>query len=567
MAALQSLKEGEYCKLRRFNLIPNKKDVVGANPLGCLLYDSCHKIVEAATIIIQQLRLTTFTKMTRQTTSLLFLVLSLLRVSSFSVDGFSPFSRSFGVRQKLFGRIEPLYVTPPKNIVPQHKPIPHKHLFRHYDDISMDCWLRCAEPEQFLLSCGYTRKDIDKMAGEWPALLEKDVHDHVAPHVRFLVKTLQGGTGDLLWASEEDALVKHEDEECPPPEADIPKHQLIVSELAKHAVPVQFFNMRLEKPVAPHHAYLVWQDLPSGEALLAENGKKLMEFLDTCKTSKLDKFIDLCNRWDTSGKVHTAYDIAEFEYAFQEGLVPAARNHLHTGTKCEPGRMVDLLLTHGANHLEDDHHGASLVHWAAGTGNLEGLNALLRASQEDGYSLDEAIITDHVAKDGATPLHWSACGVTSQGVFGTGGHKEVCRFLLDQAGKDLVNEENYSHSTPLEWAAWGGALDVVKMMIEEYGADPHFVSDGNVAHWACAGGSLPVCQYLAEKGVDFLMTNESMGWTPLALAEYAGHRDVVDWLVQNFYSGEPGLAAVDEIMKEVAVAIEKESKKAAGSTV
>jgi hypothetical protein len=154
------------------------------------------------------------------------LFFSILWTSSTHVDGFA--WSTFGVGRKATES----GATPPQTI-PQHRTIPYKHLFRHYDDISMDCWLRCAEPEQFLQSCGYTKEEINEMAAKWPGLLQTDVHDQLAPHVRFIVKAMQGGTGDLMWASEEDALKGHEDEECPPQEDATPRHQLKVSELGK----------------------------------------------------------------------------------------------------------------------------------------------------------------------------------------------------------------------------------------------------------------------------------------------------------------------------------------------
>ena len=74
--------------------------------------------------------------------------------------------------------------------------------------------------------------------------------------------------------------------------------------------------------------------------------------------------------------------------------------------------------------------------------------------------------------------------------------------------------------------------------MEEYGADVHFCSEnGNVAHWACAGGSLAVCQYLADTcNVNSCIPNMAKGWTPLDLASSEGHVDVAEWLVQRFYA-------------------------------
>ena len=314
---------------------------------------------------------------------------------------------------------------------------------------------------------------------------------------------------------------------------------------------------------------MAWQaGLPSGRELLElDHGAKLRELLHVCKTDKLDAFVELSISWDCTHKVHTPLQISEFTHAFHEGLLPAVRNHLHIdttgGMDCDPGQMVELLLSHGANHLEDDHHGASLLHWAAGTGNMKAVQALVQAGQDDGIPIHDVIATDRVAKDGATVLHWAACGVTSQGVFGVGGHLEICRMLLDLGGAELANQTTYSHNTPLEWAAWAGSLDVVKLLIEEYGADPHYVSDsGSVAHWACAGGSLHVCQYLADKcGVDFCIPNKAMGWTPLNLASSEYHPDVAEWLVQRFYqttSEDRGYEDKRTIQDEVATALQDE---------
>ena len=473
-----------------------------------------------------------------------------------------------------------LMVVPPANLGATHrKPTTFKHLFRHYDDISMDCWLRCAEPVAFLKSCGYTTEDIEKLSNKLPALLTKDVHAQLAPHVRFLVKALGGGTGDLMWAPGEEAILNIEDgEECVISDNQIDaaaqQHVLRVSDLGKKAVPVSFFNVRLEKTLAPWHAYLCWQQgLPCGPVLLQDEGAKFRDLLDVCESSNLNDFVKLCNSWETTDKQHTADEISEFEYAFHEGLVPAVRNHIHAYTDCESGQMVELLLSHGANHLEDDHYGASLLHWAAGTGNIRAVRALLEAKKDDGIPSEEAITTDHIAKDGATALHWAAAGVTPQGIFGTDGHAEICRCLLDKAGKKLTRETTYASDAPLAWAAWAGSLDVVKLLVEDYGADPHHCSDGGtVAHWACAGGNLSVCHYLADScGLDFSAPNVSHGMTPMDWASSEGHHKVVEWLSKRFYPGFEAARAEEEedvhdqeaLFQEVAKALKNDVKQSA----
>jgi hypothetical protein len=66
--------------------------------------------------------------------------------------------------------------------VPHRSPLSLPHLFRHYDDISFDSWLRCADPQEFWTSIGYSLEDL-------PAdLREAHVHEQIAPHIRFLVQ-------------------------------------------------------------------------------------------------------------------------------------------------------------------------------------------------------------------------------------------------------------------------------------------------------------------------------------------------------------------------------------------
>ena len=49
--------------------------------------------------------------------------------------------------------------------------------------------------------------------------------------------------------------------------------------------------------------------------------------------------------------------------------------------------MTQNLVQHGANPLERDNRGVSLLHWAAGVGNLDGLKALLPYFDDDDREL------------------------------------------------------------------------------------------------------------------------------------------------------------------------------------
>ena len=100
--------------------------------------------------------------------------------------------------------------------------------------------------------------------------------------------------------------------------------------------------------------------------------------------------------------------------------------------------MIELLLRHGANHLEPDPRtGVLPLHWAAGAGrDVAGVAALLAAhttayqhefnhSQSDQCA--EVLLNEREPKDGATALHWACCGVRSSvRVISSGSREDDC---------------------------------------------------------------------------------------------------------------------------------------------
>ena len=317
----------------------------------------------------------------------------------------------------------------------KQKPQVFKHLFRHNEDISVDCWLRCAEPREFLLSCGYTEAEIDKMSEVYPQLLSLDVHSQLAPKMQFIVHTLGGGDGDLIWAEEE--IFHNEEEECDIKGINSP-HTLRISDKAKSSIPPEFFGTRLERHVGPRHAYLHHFGLPHGRELLMANGKRLKQFLGACSAPPAE-FAMLAIKWAAADSqrlggssvfgaaVHSASRVEQFEEAFRGGLLAAAkreREDLYAALGSTPGEFVELLLGHGANHLEPDRHGASPLSWACGRGNLYGVKALLKSKsqsyRDSACPEAEIVLSTQNPKDGATPLHWAACGIDDN-KFGSGG--------------------------------------------------------------------------------------------------------------------------------------------------
>jgi ankyrin repeat protein len=357
---------------------------------------------------------------------------------------------------------------------------------------------------------GFTAQEVQQMNQTFPPLLELNVQRHLKPKLRFLTETLE---------------LKQ------------------MSEVRQH-VPPQYFGARLERIIAPRHAFLVYYGLFSGRDLILDPNR-WRDFLLACRKPK--QFCALCNQWKremeltagtTSSSPIVIKQIEAFEVLFQRGLMAAARNELCQWNKTWPldhvnissAEMISLLIQHGANPLEQDARGSSLLHWAAGTGHLDNIKVLLS-------HFDKGVF-EETERDGATPLHWASAGANAR-EFGIGGHVDVCRYLLEQAEdtKGLVNQLTKDGNSALMWSSWAASLDVVKLLVRNR-ADP-LVANRNgctVAHWAASGGNLECCRYLHETvGVDFSLRNYG-GNTPLTHAVAFGRADVVEWLHEEVLS-------------------------------
>lgn len=429
---------------------------------------------------------------------------------------------------------------------------PFQHLYRHDDPSHFptyenSTYLSSMGGEEYLLKYGGYETDVVKdMNRTFPPLLDLDVRRHLHPKMRFLKYTI-GGVGEVnnLNASQSNGV------SC----TDQRQMIRLLSNLGRN-VPPQYYGARLERTVAPRHAFLMHMKLPHGPILLKDRGKLLREFLVSSRRTK--QFCALCNTWrrtygyytsDEPGKEKldggesspagsvTPRQVEAFDALFQRGMMAAARDDMDNSNVTQHSRhvnvtsaqMIRLLIKHGGNPVEKDVRGVSLMHWAAGAGNLDGLKELVDALPG---GIEEAVHMK-AGRDGATPLHWAAAGAKPK-EFGCGGHTDMCKFILENCAgdeKNAVNTLTKDGNSVLMWAAWSATLDAVKLLIR-HRADPTAQNRNGctVAHWAASGGNLEVCKYLSETvGVDFKIENYA-GNTPLSHAVAYGRADVVRWL-------------------------------------
>jgi ankyrin repeat protein len=379
-----------------------------------------------------------------------------------------------------------------------------KYLYRH------DYNLNVTDPLTYLMQeGGYTAEQVYDMNRSFPPLLTLSVQRQLHPKMRFLKETLGA----------------HPEEEV--------------------KIPPQYFGARLERILAPRHAFLVYTGLPHGRALFetssteGTNTTLWYDFLLSCRKTK--RFAVLCQSWQRAqGRPATVTpkQIEAFDALFGRGLMSAARNTLVQDGNTWPvdhinitsSHLIRLMIQHGAPVQERDYRGVSLLHWAAGTGNADALQELLP-------HIPDAVWTV-TGRDRATPLHWAAAGATAR-EFGTGGHVEVCRALLAHvpavSAKSYVNQLTLDGNSALMWAAWSGTLETVKLLVRNR-ADADVMNRNGcaVAHWAASGGNVEVCRYLADTvGVDFTVANHG-GNTPLTHAVAFGRASVVEWLRGKF---------------------------------
>jgi ankyrin repeat protein len=442
------------------------------------------------------------------------------------------------------------------------------HLFRHYDDVSFDSWLRCCDPLEFIESIGLENNNIINVDKMMPWVSNLNVHAQLAPHIRFAVSCWNAGSGRLAWMDTDDSENENEvDEECHinsdwHHNLRMDQKSVLFQQQQEESttVPFEFFlTCNLDRTLAPWHAYLEYSNLLHGE-MLVQDKIKLIEFLVACKTGKVDIFIALCEKWSmTSGMFEQTPSmnhrtvIPKFLRSFQRGLLPLAKNAISTDLQsigCSNERMCELLIQHGANFLQHDKlHKMTLLHWSAAVpNNLSVLQQLARAIADERYHDDDddpdravsKVLLDASmdAKQWASVLHYAVVGVNPHRI-GNGGDRNTIEWILQQA-PELIYTKTSSHGDSVfHWAVLVPENLELLQLLKKY-VDPEKVATlftnrkgQTLAHWAAIAGTLETCQLLQQQwGVDFYDALDDSGKSPLEYAHIYRRQEVVDWLLK-----------------------------------
>ncbi len=291
---------------------------------------------------------------------------------------------------------------------------------------------------------------------------------------------------------------------------------------------------------------------------------------------------------DKSGKAAIAYrdSLPPFLMAASKGNLKKLRELVEAAK--EKDRRTFLSSTMGGKHKNttnvermqtDDHlrtlldsrdrHKSTAEHWASGGGHLDCLKYLykLRASlkvlhKQDHDDLERSISTSRKSnnvrrRDGKTCLHYAA----------RNGHIHCIRYLLELGSSVQTDDENLhcqtrytvdersgEGTTPLHLACYGGHPRVVKLLVEEFGADASATNDWGCtcAHWAAMtlteseADVKDLCGYLSETcGISFVEM-QGQGHTALHKAAHRRNQHVIQWMANSKSDGGAGLDSAEK---------------------
>ncbi|XP_056145493.1 ankyrin repeat domain-containing protein 50 [Lampris incognitus] len=219
-----------------------------------------------------------------------------------------------------------------------------------------------------------------------------------------------------------------------------------------------------------------------------------------------------------------------------------------------------ILLTRGADPLISDNQGQTPLTLASRQGHIKVLSLLLEWAK-DQEPETAARMLEHADSEGWTALRSAAwgghseavrllldAGVDVEGCDGEGrtalraaawgGHEEILLTLLDYGAQ--VDKADREGRTPLIAAAYMGHREAVEILLDHNAEVDLADGDGRTALSVAAlcvptaagvKGYGEVASLLLERGADPVHRDRD-GMTPLLLAAYEGHEDIVELLLE-----------------------------------
>lgn len=259
-------------------------------------------------------------------------------------------------------------------------------------------------------------------------------------------------------------------------------------------------------------------------------------------------------------------------------------NAAHDGSE----NITGFLLKHGADPLLSDHQGQTPLTLASRQGHVKVLSELLQWAQDQ-----ETVVKmmEHVDNEGWTALRCASWGGHSEAVrllldagadvdgcdsegrtalraAAWGGHEEIARTLLDYGAH--VDKADSKGRTPLIAAAYMGHHETVEILLD-HDAEVNLADGDGRSALSVAALCVPtaagvkgygeVAALLLDRGAD-PGHRDLDGMTPLLLAAYEGHDDIVELLLEagadvdetaGPEGGVPAAAAVTPLLAAAAM--------------
>ncbi len=197
---------------------------------------------------------------------------------------------------------------------------------------------------------------------------------------------------------------------------------------------------------------------------------------------------------------------------------PDGRTVLMSAAEYNQVGAMEVLLKGGAMaedvNATDERLNQTALHYAAYGGHAEAVKVLLARGADP----------DSASTLGYTPLHHAAFW----------GYVDVTLLLL-RTGKVRVDAQDEKGQTPLFLATWNGHLKTVLALLKSGSADPEVPATGVLGwsslHWAASIGRTDMVRlFVEEAGANPMLVNPN-GESPLFLAAMYDRLDVVDYLI------------------------------------